>query len=883
MRALLATLLLLSLMVPSLQPVQAQQGPGEILVVDFDAGTNSRGTLFRVNPSTGARIVISDFGNAAQGPLGAQPMGVVIDPSGSIIVLDFGAGTNATGALFSVNPATGARTVISDFGNPAQGPLVPDPVALAIDASGNILVIDANAGSSGPDCQLAPSVSGCGALLSVNPTTGARAIISDFGNADQGRTGVNPSGLAIDPSGNIIVVDRDAGTPAAQNMTATSGCGMKFVTGCGALFRLNPITGARALVSDFGNPAQGPTGVQPLAVAIDLSGNIMVLDAFAGTSGSGALFRVNPSTGARSVISDFGNAAQGPTGIANATSVAIDASGNIVFADAGAGTGGPGCGFFGCGALVSVNPAAGVRTIISDFGNTSQGPRGVAPSGVYIVGDTRGGSNVAVGFPQFPGVRLTYSTVATRGITSVTAEAAPNCLKGKVAVLVGSCLRFSFTGIFVGNTTITLPYDPALVPSGRSENQVRLFVIKADGTVEDVTTGVDTVNKRVTGRAVSFQFFAPGLTAAQTVTTTTARTGTQPARRCLIATSTYGSELSPQVQVLREFRDGAVLSTFAGSQFMAGFNAWYYSFSPYIADLIASSSVAQFVMRILLFPMITVLQVASMDYPISSLNSELRVITAGLMAGTLIGVVYLSLPLIAIAMKKKIGLGKHHIAAWLIACAGVMAASSLHQPILMMVSTAALVLFTTILSALMVVDKLPGYLVRTLRGIRQMRIKFVASFMLSLTALSLLSVFPIGYVLPGNEIGLQSEASNALGDTMRKAQAETGGFFGTIRYGGFVIVKLFGQPVKLPCKVLAEGITMDPITGQPTGKRVLAWGFTNSTLRSQGVYEVRGVEAGSYRLTASCPGYPRVSLDREITLQRGQTLHGVDIFIRAGR
>jgi len=53
---------------------------------------------------------------------------------------------------------------------------------------------------------------------------------------------------------------------------------------------------------------------------------------------------------------------------------------------------------------------------------------------------------------------------------------------------------------------------------------------------------------------------------------------------CLIATAAYGSELSPQVQLLREIRDNKVLSTEYGSSFMTGFNTFYYSFSPTIAD-----------------------------------------------------------------------------------------------------------------------------------------------------------------------------------------------------------------------------------------------------------------------------------------------------------
>jgi len=53
---------------------------------------------------------------------------------------------------------------------------------------------------------------------------------------------------------------------------------------------------------------------------------------------------------------------------------------------------------------------------------------------------------------------------------------------------------------------------------------------------------------------------------------------------CLIATATFGSEMAPQVQFLREIRDNTVLQTESGVSFMTGFNQFYYSFSPVIAD-----------------------------------------------------------------------------------------------------------------------------------------------------------------------------------------------------------------------------------------------------------------------------------------------------------
>ena len=62
---------------------------------------------------------------------------------------------------------------------------------------------------------------------------------------------------------------------------------------------------------------------------------------------------------------------------------------------------------------------------------------------------------------------------------------------------------------------------------------------------------------------------------------------------CLIATATYGSELSPQVQQLREIRDTTLLQTESGTNFMKIFNSFYYSFSPGI--LIMSERMLHFV------------------------------------------------------------------------------------------------------------------------------------------------------------------------------------------------------------------------------------------------------------------------------------------------
>jgi len=81
---------------------------------------------------------------------------------------------------------------------------------------------------------------------------------------------------------------------------------------------------------------------------------------------------------------------------------------------------------------------------------------------------------------------------------------------------------------------------------------------------------------------------------------------------CLIATAAYGSELAPQVQFLREVRDGTLYSTAAGTSFMTGFNQFYYSFSPTIADWERESPIFKEAVRATITPMISSLGIMTL-------------------------------------------------------------------------------------------------------------------------------------------------------------------------------------------------------------------------------------------------------------------------------
>ncbi len=78
---------------------------------------------------------------------------------------------------------------------------------------------------------------------------------------------------------------------------------------------------------------------------------------------------------------------------------------------------------------------------------------------------------------------------------------------------------------------------------------------------------------------------------------------------CLIATATFGSELAPQVQQLRELRDNKLLQTNSGSAFMSGFNQFYYLFSPTIADWERESPIFKEAVKLTITPLLTSLSI----------------------------------------------------------------------------------------------------------------------------------------------------------------------------------------------------------------------------------------------------------------------------------
>ena len=115
---------------------------------------------------------------------------------------------------------------------------------------------------------------------------------------------------------------------------------------------------------------------------------------------------------------------------------------------------------------------------------------------------------------------------------------------------------------------------------------------------------------------------------------------------CLIATAAHGTELAPQVQMLREIRDNVLFSTNSGTTFMAGFNEFYYSFSPGIADLERQSPVFREIVKTTITPMLSTLSILNH----ADIDSESELLGYGIGIILLNAGIYIVAPTLAIIM-----------------------------------------------------------------------------------------------------------------------------------------------------------------------------------------------------------------------------------------
>ncbi|HEX4049689.1 MAG TPA: choice-of-anchor tandem repeat GloVer-containing protein [Steroidobacteraceae bacterium] len=231
------------------------------------------GTVFKINPTTGAETLLYSFRGSGYSD-GEYPYGgLLLGSDGYFFGTTQKGGTGGYGTVYRLSPSLGTETVLHAFaGGSADGAY---PYAGLIQASdGNLYGTTQQGGASGS-----------GTVFKINPTTGAASIAYSFAG---GSDGAGPyDGLIQATDGNLY---------------GTTGAG--GAAGAGTVFKIVPSTGAESIVYAFaGGSSDGANPYAGLIQATD--GSLYGTTVSGGSGGAGTVFKITPGTGAESIVYAF--------------------------------------------------------------------------------------------------------------------------------------------------------------------------------------------------------------------------------------------------------------------------------------------------------------------------------------------------------------------------------------------------------------------------------------------------------------------------------------------------------------------------------------------------------------------------------------------------
>jgi uncharacterized repeat protein (TIGR03803 family) len=131
------------------------------------------GTVFSLDPTTGVETVLHSF---AGGTDGAEPVSALINVKGTLYGTTFGDDVQSEGTVFSIDPSTGAEEVLHSFDGGADG---ANPLGGVIDVNGVLYGTTFLGGGTG--C----NGNGCGTVFSVT-TSGVEKVVYGFQGGNDG-------------------------------------------------------------------------------------------------------------------------------------------------------------------------------------------------------------------------------------------------------------------------------------------------------------------------------------------------------------------------------------------------------------------------------------------------------------------------------------------------------------------------------------------------------------------------------------------------------------------------------------------------------------------------------------------------------------------------
>ncbi|HEY2445592.1 MAG TPA: choice-of-anchor tandem repeat GloVer-containing protein [Rhizomicrobium sp.] len=294
-------------------------------------GTNSDGAIFSIDPTTGAETALYSFQN--NGLDGISPVANLIKVKGTLYGTTYGGGTSGAGTVFSITPG-GKENVLYSFQNNGTDSFSPE--AGLISVGGKLYGTTIGGGTHG----------GGGTVFSITPR-GEESVLHSFGN---GTDGAEPRASLIDVNGTLY------GTTYAGG-----------VNHAGTIFSITPLGKERVFYAFKNN---GSDGVSPVASLINIAGTLYGTTEVGGTNNAGTVFSIT-SGGKEKVLYSFQN--NGSDGFKPVASL-LNVGGKLygtTFEGGGTGCGGP-----GCGTVFSIT-SRGKESVLHSF--QSDGADGINP------------------------------------------------------------------------------------------------------------------------------------------------------------------------------------------------------------------------------------------------------------------------------------------------------------------------------------------------------------------------------------------------------------------------------------------------------------------------------------------------------------------------
>jgi uncharacterized repeat protein (TIGR03803 family) len=236
-------------------------------------GPKNHGTVYSVNPSTGAEKVLHSFSKYL---MGWDPIANLLQVGSKLYSTTTSGGTLSAGTIFEINPKSGATKSEYSF----QGGLNGDsddgagPASGLIDLAGTLYGTTLEGGNG-----VCPETVGCGTIYTFNPATATETVVYSFQGNNDGST---PIDNLLNVGGTLYGVTENGGTGTA--------CNNEF-GGCGTVYSFNPAKGGEKVLYSFQG---GSDGALPYNTLVSVGGTLYGVTTAGGTANAGTIYSITP-------------------------------------------------------------------------------------------------------------------------------------------------------------------------------------------------------------------------------------------------------------------------------------------------------------------------------------------------------------------------------------------------------------------------------------------------------------------------------------------------------------------------------------------------------------------------------------------------------------